>query len=110
MRRERFSHRQPEIASVTSLLSFIIVTNSDAALAAKAICPESLKRWRGTGHTIVSEEEPETEHWLGKDIEDRICDDLSIKSNKSAAISDTPNTVKLLARTRRQLGTETHIG
>jgi len=50
------------------LLSFIIVTNSDAALASEAIGPESLERWRGARHAIVSEEEPEAEDGLGQDI------------------------------------------
>lgn len=83
--------------SVTGHSSFIVVTNSDAALATKAIGPESLQRWRGACHAVVSEQEPEAEHWLGKDVEDGIADDLSIKTNKSATVSNTPDAVTKLA-------------
>lgn len=69
----------------------LVIANSDAALAAKAICPESLKRWRGAGHAVVSEEEPKSKHWLGKNIEDGIGNDFGVDANESATVSNTPD-------------------
>ena len=39
----------------------------------------------------MSEEKPEAEDRLGKDIEDSVSNDLGVKSNEAAAISDTPD-------------------
>lgn len=69
----------------------LIIANSDAALAAKAVCPESLKSWLGAGHSVVGKDEPSTKDWLGKNIEDGIAKDFSVESDKSTTISNTPN-------------------
>jgi len=78
VRRERFSHRQPDLASVTWLLSFIIVTNSDLALVAETVGPETFERWGSAGHAVVSNEKPGTEDRFGQNIEDSISENLSI--------------------------------
>lgn len=74
-------------------LSFIVITNSDAALCAEAIGPESLQGWGGAGHAVVGEQEPEAEDWLGKNIENGVANNLSIETNKSATIGNTPNAI-----------------
>ena len=58
----------------------------------------------------MSEEEPETEDWLGKNIEDGIGDDLSIKTNKTTTVSDTPDAkIEVSMRTSENL-TVAYIG
>ena len=39
----------------------------------------------------MSEEEPEAEDWLGKDVEHSIGNNFSIKPDNAATISDTPD-------------------
>lgn len=44
------------------------------------------------GHCIVSKKEPEAEDGLSEDIEDGVCDDLSVNINIAGSISNTPDT------------------
>ncbi len=39
----------------------------------------------------MSEEEPETKDWLGKNVEDGVTDDLGVDTQVPRAIRDTPN-------------------
>lgn len=82
---------------MTETSSFVVVTNSDAALAAPALGPESLEGWRSAGHAVVSEEEPEAKHWLGENVEDCVGDNLNVKTNQSATVSEAPDATKQLA-------------
>lgn len=90
----RSSHRQPGKPSVTETSSFVVVTNSDAALATPALRPESLERWRGAGHAVVGEQEPEAKDWLGENIEDGVGNDLDIETDQSTTVGETPDTTE----------------
>jgi hypothetical protein len=46
----------------------------------------------------VSEEEPEAEDRLGKDVQHSIGDDLSIETNHAGTISNTPDAVFVSTR------------
>lgn len=58
----------------------------------------------------MGEEEPEAENWLGKDVENGVSDDLSIKTNKAATVSNTPDAVMELVLYTKQVQWDTHIG
>jgi hypothetical protein len=45
----------------------------------------------------MSEEKPEAEDWLSKNIENGIGDDLSINTDNTSTISNTPDAVSMLA-------------
>ena len=77
------------------LSAFIVVTNSDAALAAKAFGPEALNGRRPVMmsviirevgalvniracHAVVGKEEPEAEDGLDKNVENGISNDFGI--------------------------------
>jgi hypothetical protein len=46
------------------------------------------------GHAVMGEQEPEAEDRLGQDVENSVGNDLSIESDKAAAVSDTPDAVE----------------
>lgn len=69
----------------------LVVSDPKAALASPAVSPESIKRWRGAGHAVVSEQEPEAEDRLGKNIKNSVGNDFDIQTNKTATIGDTPD-------------------
>jgi hypothetical protein len=42
----------------------------------------------------VSEEQPEAEDWLGKNVEDSVSDDFGIDANDTSTIGNTPDARK----------------
>lgn len=44
------------------------------------------------GHSVMSEEKPETKDGLGKNIENSICDDFGIDISNAGSIGNTPDT------------------
>ena len=46
----------------------------------------------------MSEQKPEAEDWLSKDIENGVGDDLGINTNNTSTISNTPDAMSMLAR------------
>lgn len=53
--------------------------------------PETAEVNVGLWHVLVSQEEPKTEDWLGKDIEDSVGDNLGIDGCAARPISNTPD-------------------
>lgn len=41
----------------------------------------------------MSEQKPETKHWLGENVEDSIADNLGINTNGTGSVGDTPDAV-----------------
>jgi hypothetical protein len=63
---------------VVDLACQLVITNSDAALAAKAFGPEALNGRRRACHAVVGKEEPEAEDGLDKNVENGISNDFGI--------------------------------
>ena len=74
-----------------SLSTLVVVAYTNAALARKAVGPEATKVDISLWHAGVSEQEPCTEDWLGKDIENGVGDNLLIDVQVAAAVSDSPD-------------------
>lgn len=53
-------------------------------------------------HAVVGEEEPEAKDWLGEDIENGIGDDLSVETDHTSTISNTPDAVRVLAKMKHK--------
>ncbi len=75
------------------LCTLIIITNADGALAAEAVGPEAAKVYIGLRHGLMREQEPSTEHWLGKDVKNSVGQDLLVDIHVAGAIGDTPDAV-----------------
>jgi len=73
------------------LRSFVVVTDADATFTANTLAPEAVNGHGGGWHSIVGEEQPETEHWLGEHIEDSVADDFTVDVDSARAISKTPD-------------------
>jgi hypothetical protein len=43
------------------------------------------------GHAVVGEEQPETEDWLGKNVENSVGDNFGIEANNAGTIGNTPD-------------------
>lgn len=44
-------------------------------------------------HAVMGEEKPEAEDWLRENVENSICNDLSINVHNASTIGNTPDTV-----------------
>jgi hypothetical protein len=75
-------------------LSTIVITETDGALAAEAVGPETAKVNVGLGHLRVGDEEPDTKNRLGEDVENSVRDDLGVDRHPTGAVGDTPDTVE----------------
>lgn len=53
--------------------------------------PEATKLDVGLRNRGMGEEEPSTEDWLGKNIQDSVGDDLLVNAHVARAVGDTPN-------------------
>jgi len=69
----------------------VVITNSESSLAAEALGPESLKGWRSARHAVMGEQEPETEDWFGKDVQNGVSDDFLVDIDHMATFGETPN-------------------
>lgn len=70
-------------------LGTLIVIDADGSLAAQTMAPPSVNSCSSI--TAVSEQEPETEDWLGENIKDSIGDDFTVNRPLASAITNTPN-------------------
>jgi hypothetical protein len=76
-----------------SLCALIIVTNTEAALGADTVSPEATKINASLWELSMSEEEPEAENWLSKNIKDGISHDLLIDAEEARSVGDSPDAV-----------------
>ena len=68
-----------------------IVIKAESALAANAVRPESTQIQASLRHFCMGEQEPETEDWFSKDIQNGVGDDLRVNRNLPSTICDSPN-------------------
>lgn len=74
------------------LSTLIVVSDANGALRAEAMGPVSTNLNIGLGHLGVSEQEPESEDGLRKDVEDGVGDDLSVDGGLAGTVGNTPDT------------------
>jgi len=72
-------------------LRALVVIDTDAAFAGETLAPETVNGRGGGWHSIMSEEQPETENRLGEDVKDGVTDDLTINREGAGTISKTPD-------------------
>ena len=75
-----------------SLCALIVITHSDLTLTTKTLGPEAFEGWRGAGHAVVGEEEPEAEDWLGEDVKNGVGNNLGINVGDAGTVSNAPDT------------------
>ena len=80
---------------IDALSTLVIVADTDGALLAKTVGPEAADVDVGLRHAGVGEEQPSTEDWLGEDVEDGVGNNLSIDTNNSSTVSNTPDAVDM---------------
>ena len=85
------------------LRTLIVITNTDGALASDAVRPEAANIDLNVLHAGMREEEPGTEDWLGKDVEDSIGDDFLVDIHVAGAVGDTPDARSLVSNMTRML-------
>jgi hypothetical protein len=100
--------------SCSGLETDLVVSNADGT-SAEAIGPEALNRWGAVSavrikyqigdkvnlrarHAVMGEEEPEAKDWLGKDIENSVGNDLSVETNDTCTIGNSPDAVRVLVK------------
>lgn len=75
-------------------LSTIIITETEGALAAESVGPETSKINIGLRDLRVGNEEPDTEDGFGEDVKNSVSDDLGVDRNLAGSIGNTPDTTK----------------
>lgn len=78
-----------------ALRALIIIANTDAALRGESVSPEATEINIGLRHLCVSNEEPCTEDWLGKNVKYGIGNNLLVDIEDERSVSDGPDAVKI---------------
>lgn len=65
-------------SSVVGLSTLIVIADTDGTLRAQSVCPEATDIDIGLRDGLVGEEQPSTENWLGKDVQNSVRDDLRV--------------------------------
>lgn len=91
-------------------LGTLVILDANGTLGAETVGPEATKLDVGLRNRGMGEEQPSTEDWLGKNIQDSVGDDLLVNVHVARAIGDTPNAKNCQHRLRRERGSCTHIG
>lgn len=86
---QRIRLQWDEVRSCT-LRSLVIIANAEGTLFAETVGPEAIDGSR-VGHGVMSEEKPETEDGLGKDVEDSVGDDFTVDVDVAGSVGDTPD-------------------
>ena len=74
------------------LSTLVVITDADGALAVEAVGPEATEINVGLRHVHVGKQQPQTEDWLGENVEDGVGNDLTVDIDVARAVSDTPDT------------------
>jgi hypothetical protein len=72
-------------------LSTVIVAETESTLAVEAVGPEAAEVNIGLAELSVSDDQPSTEDWLSKNIEDGVGNDLAINTNATGTVSEAPD-------------------
>jgi hypothetical protein len=75
------------------LRALIIITNTDAALRAETMGPETTELNIAVGQFGVGDEQPGAEDGLGQDIKDSVGNDFLVNIEKTGTIGNTPYAV-----------------
>lgn len=74
-----------------NLRTLVVVSNTDTALTRETLGPEATNVNIRLGDARVREQEPGTEDWLGKNVQNSVCDDLLVDVQVAAPISNAPD-------------------
>jgi hypothetical protein len=75
-------------------LSTIFITETEGALAAESVSPETPKVNIGLRHLRVGNEEPDAEDGLGEDVKNSVGDNLRVNRDLARSVGNTPDTTK----------------
>jgi hypothetical protein len=75
-------------------LSTIVITETERALAAKSVGPETSKVNVGLGHLRVGNKEPDAKDGLGEDVKNGVSDDFGVDRDLARSVGNTPDTIE----------------
>jgi hypothetical protein len=81
----------------SSLRTLVVIADTDGALTLQALRPEAANFNVGLWDALVSEQEPGTEDWLGKDVQDGVSDDLLVHVHVARAVGNTPDAASVVS-------------